>query len=369
MSSTNKDRSEKLAWLVTLAGVEGVGPFRLYHLINHFGSPEKALSASIAKLTEIPGIGRDTASKIRENQDHKKSLRFIDEVLKHEWKFFLYDDPEYPEPLGNIPDRPPYLFYLGEFTEKDISAISIVGSRSASEDGRLFAENLSTALAENEVTVISGMARGVDIAAHRGALKANGRTIAVLGCSLDIIYPPEAKNLAHKITQSGALFSEFLPGTAPYGPNFPKRNRIISGLSQGVVVIEAAERSGALSTARHAIAQNREVFAVPGSPRSEMSRGTNRLIKEGAKLLTSVEDIFCELPRLKGQVRTGQVKRIEGLTDTEKKVLDSFAEGPVQIDNLSRTAGTPLPELMQILLALELKGIIKELSGKRYILN
>jgi DNA processing protein len=213
------------------------------------------------------------------------------------------------------------------------------------------------------------MARGIDTAAHRGALNAGGRTIAVFGCSLDIIYPPEGREIGRRIAQSGCLFSEFLPGTKPYGPNFPRRNRIISGLSQGVVIIEAAERSGALSTASHALAQNREIFAVPGSPRHERSAGTNKLIKEGARLLTSIEDIFSELPRLKGKVKAGLADQTIDLNETEKAVINHFADGPIHIDKLSRKLDSPVPELLQVLLALELKGVVKELSGKRYVLS
>lgn len=369
MSLINKDRFENLGTLIALCSIGGIGVNRFYQLVGRFGSAEKTLEASVSQLTDIPGIGRDIASRIREEQDRKKAKEVVAEIAKRGWHFFLYTDSDYPAPMQEIPDRPPFLFYMGDYCEQDDNAIAIVGSRSASEEGRLFAENLGSALAQSDVTVVSGMARGVDMAAHRGALNSGGRTIAVFGCSLETIYPPEGKELARKITESGAIFSEFLPGTVPYGPNFPKRNRVISGFSQGVVVIEAAERSGALSTASHAIAQNREVFAVPGSPRSEMSRGTNKLIKDGARLLTSVEDIFQELPRLKGQVKARQVKSIEGLTDTEKKILESFTDGPVHIDYLSRTLNRSPPEVLQILLALELKGIIKELSGKRYILN
>jgi len=368
MSSIDRNRCDHLSAAITLSNIDGIGANRFYQLINSFGSAEKALDAPISQLEEVPGIGRDIASRIRESRDCRQTEDIVNQILKREWNFFLYDDPDYPLPLRQVIDRPPFLFYLGDYVDQDLNAIAIVGSRSASEEGRFFAENLAVTLAQNSITVVSGMARGVDISAHRGALNEKGRTIAVFGCSLDIIYPPEGKNLARKIVDSGAIFSEFLPGTIPYGPNFPRRNRVISGLSQGVVVIEAAERSGALSTASHAIAQNREVFAVPGSPRSEMSRGTNKLIKEGAKLLTSVQDIFQELPRLKGQVKSGQVKNFDDLTDIERQILMTFANGPVHIDHLSRTLNQPLPELLQILLALELKGIIKELSGKRYIL-
>ncbi len=286
-----------------------------------------------------------------------------------DWDYFLWSDPNYPAVLKNIPDPPVHLFYKGSYTEADFNAVAVVGSRSASENGRIFAENIASALAENGITVISGMARGIDTSAHRGALKAKGRTLAVFGSSLDIIYPPEGRKIAAEIIKTGALLSEFFPGTSPIGPNFPRRNRIISGLSQGIIVIEAAEKSGALSTANHALEQNREVFAVPGSPRSATSKGTNRLLKEGAALLTSVDDIFEHLPRIKGNVRIGKIQKDPDLTKSEKMIVDLFDENPIHIDILSREVKRPVPDLMPILLALELKGIVKELAGKRYILD
>ncbi len=362
------DRKEKIIDLITLNNIDGIGVNRLYRLIDAFGSAGAALDASIGELTDIPDIGRETASKIKNNQDREKTTKILDEIVSREWGIFLYDDADYPQPLKNISDRPPYLFYSGEYSDSDSSAVAIVGSRSSTDEGRSFTETLASQLAENKVTVISGMARGIDTAAHRGALKSNGRTIAVFGSSLDIVYPPESREIAKQIAQTGCIFSEFLPGTEPYGPNFPRRNRIISGLSQAVIVIEAAEKSGAISTAGHALAQNREVFAVPGPPRRESSKGTNMLIKQGARLLTSVEDIFSELPRLRGDIKVRQVQTFEDLTDTEKSILEHFTEGPIHIDKLSRQLERPVPDLLQILLALELKGIIKELAGKRYIL-
>lgn len=348
MSLTDSDRIERLRELITLSRIPGIGPLRFYQLISAFGSPSKVLEASVTELSQISGIGSEIAGRIKGTQERKEAEGITEEIVKLGWKYFLHDDPDYPRPLYEIPDRPPYLFYMGDYRAEDFLAIAIVGSRTTSEEGRLFAENLAMALAENGVAVISGMARGTDNAAHRGALNGGGRTFAIFGSSLEIIYPPEGKELARKIVEHGGIFSEYLPGTVPYGPNFPRRNRIISGLSQGVVVIEAAERSGALSTAGHALAQNREVFAVPGSPRLETSKGTNRLIKEGARLLTSVEDIFTELPRLKGQVMVQQAKMAAELTETERKVIQSFASGPVHLDNLARELKTSVPELVPI---------------------
>jgi DNA processing protein len=213
------------------------------------------------------------------------------------------------------------------------------------------------------------MARGIDTAAHKGALSGNGRTIAILGTSLEIDYPAHGNKIKPAIVKSGCLISEFLPGTSPIGHNFPRRNRIISGLAQGVVVIEAAEQSGALSTVSHALAQNREVFAVPGPPRYAKSKGTNELIKQGARLLTSINDIFNELPRLAGNIKARRMTQSTDLTDTEKNIVKLFNDEPIHIDIIVRQTEIPLPELMPILLALELKGLIRELSGKRYILN
>lgn len=369
MSLTDKNRKELLIDLIVLGQIEGVGIKRLHQLNATIGSAEKVLNSPVGLLADIPGISRKVASRIKEYQNRNLAEEIVDRIEKLDWNYFLYSDPNYPAALKNIPDPPVYLFYKGTFTEADNNAIAIVGSRSASENGRIFAENTAAALAENGITVVSGMARGIDTCAHRGAIRAGGRTIAVFGSSLDIIYPPEGRKTARKIVSAGAIFSEFLPGTAPLGPNFPRRNRIISGLSQGIIVIEAAEKSGALSTANHALEQNREIFAVPGSPRSATNKGTNRLLKEGAAILTSVEDIFEQLPRLKGNIKIGKIQKEIELTKSEKMIVDLFDENPKHIDILSREVNRAVPDLLSILLALELKGIVKELSGKRYILD
>jgi DNA processing protein len=369
MNLTDTDRRQKLIDLITLNEIEGIGNNRIYQLITGFGTPGKVLEASIAQLTDLPGIGRSLASKIREEQNLDKAQQIAAKIAGLGWNFFLYDDSDYPRPLMNLTDRPVYLFYIGEYRPDDTNAIAIVGSRLASENGILFSGSLARELVGHKVTIVSGMARGIDTAAHRGALDAQGRTLAVFGCSLDVIYPPENRSLAQRIAASGCLFSEFLPATMPIGPNFPRRNRIISGLSQGVVVIEAAEKSGALSTAGHALAQNREVFAVPGPPRAASSRGTNALIKKGAVLLTDINDIFRELPRLKGRSGISRLEKSNELTEIERRVIDLFEDGPIHIDNLIRSLEISVSDLMPVLLALELKGLIKELSGKRFVLN
>ncbi len=352
-----------------LSRIEGIGSVRILQLIEYLGTPENAVGASLDTLSAVPGFSDVLARAVREKSDPAEARKIVEEIARKQWRFSLYCDPDYPESLKNIPDRPAFFFHMGEFIPDDSTAVAIVGSRMASESGMVFAESLARALAEHNITVVSGMARGIDTAAHEGTLASGGRTLAVWGSSLDIIYPPESRSLAERIMKSGALISEFVPGTSPEGYNFPRRNRIISGLSQAVVVIEAAERSGALSTAAHALAQNREVFAVPGSPRSATSRGTNRLIKEGARLLTSIDDIFSEMPRLANRGKAVKAQKQIDLTISEKGLLSHFQEGPIHIDTLSRQAATPVTELMPLLLALELKGVIKEISGKRFILN
>ncbi|UCD18077.1 MAG: DNA-processing protein DprA [Candidatus Zixiibacteriota bacterium] len=366
---SEKEKKEKLIDLIALSKIAGIGPNRMYSLIERFGTAGAVLSHTVADLTDIPGIGSTLAGNIVRDHNRKEAAEAAERIIKMGWRIIMFDDPLYPPPLANVVDKPPFLFYMGEYLEADRNAIAIVGSRLASDEGHLFAEQLAAALAEHGVTVVSGMARGIDTAAHRGALDAGGRTIAVFGSSLDRIYPPEGKDMATQILNSGAIFSEFLPETPPLGDNFPRRNRIISGLSEGVVIIEAAERSGALSTAAHALAQNREVFAVPGSPRRRHSRGTNELIKQGATLLTSAEDIFTQLPRLGQKTRKVQLQHAADLTDVERDILQYFSEGPIHIDNLTREMNAPVSDLLQILLALELKGVVRELSGKRYILN
>jgi len=369
MNSTKNDRITKLIDTITLASVEGIGPRRFYDLVGAFGDATAVLRATPDELARTGGIGPELAANIIHHRNPRRAESMADKITRLGWKFFLHDDPDYPQPLKNIYDRPPFLFYQGEYLEMDNRALAVVGSRAATEEGRAFAENIAVELAGNGLTVVSGMARGIDTAAHRGALKKGGRTIAVFGSSLDIIYPPEARRMAEKIAASGCICSEYLPGTRPLPPHFPRRNRIISGLSQGVVVVEAGRRSGALSTAGHALAQNREIFAVPGSPRKAASLGTNQLIKDGARLITSIDDIFSELPRLAGPSgRTPTPPEID-LTGTERSIVELCSHQPIHIDNLARQMQAAVPDVMPVLLALELKGLIKELSGKRFILN
>lgn len=366
---TDNDLKQRLTDAIGLLSIPDVGPMRYRRLVAAFGSPAAAMSASLQELETVNSIARSTASSIRESADPAAAAEIADRIIKLGWQVLFSGDRDYPQLLGCTADHPPLLFRLGTAAEPDEKSIAIVGTRRPSDAGRRFTESLAAALAEAGVTIVSGMAEGIDSMAHRGALKANGRTIAVWGSSLDIIFPSGNRTLAEEIKRKGAIYSEYLPGTRPDKVTFPARNRIITGLSSGVVVVEAPGRSGALISAAHALEQGRELFAVPGSPGTKVSEGTNDLIKRGARLLTSVEDIFEELPRLRGTVESRKFKTLPELTDKEKFLVDLLSTGPLQVDRLSRSSEMAVTELLELLLALELKGIIRELSGKRFVLS
>jgi len=275
---------------------------------------------------------------------------------------FLAED--YPKVLLEISDPPPYLYVKGELRGSE-TAVAIVGSRRASTYGMLTTTRLATALAEQGITVVSGMARGVDTAAHRGALSGGGRSIGVLGCGVDVLYPPENRALFEEMAEKGALVSEFPLGTLPLAENFPRRNRIISGISRGVLVVEAMEKSGSLITAQYALEQGREVFAIPGNINSGASKGTNRLIKQGAKLVECVDDILEELPNHRPGRSGGTAVRPDfGLTPQEAAVYTLLAESPRHIDEIIVKSGLTVGDVSAILLRLELKGAIIQLPGK-----
>jgi DNA processing protein len=284
-----------LKFLLALNRIPGLGSKRLEALLNAFGSGERVWQASPRELMKVPSIGKNLAyavAKARSSIDPDDEMKMIKSMGI---SLLSLKDEGYPINLKNIYDPPILLYIKGQLETRDLASIAVVGSRKASSYGRRVARRLSTQLVENSVTVVSGLARGIDTEAHRGALEGGGRTIAVMGSGLDVIYPPENERLFEAITRSGAVVSEFPPGTPPEARNFPARNRIISGLSFGTVVVEAREGSGSLITANFALEQGREVFAVPGDIYRWGSRGTNGLIKDGAKLVESVQDILEEI--------------------------------------------------------------------------
>ena len=355
--------------LLCLSAVPGVGPTRLRALIGRFKTPEAVFKASVRDLVTVEGIDQITARKIKTSTDGGFAKDQLSRLNKHLARVVTFWDSEYPENLRKIYDPPAFLFVKGNLQKEDKYSIGVVGTRSPSAYGKLIAEKICGELAQWGITVVSGMARGIDTLCHWGALKAGGRTVAILGSGLDVIYPNENRGLAKEIVARGALVSEFPMGTEPDAPNFPRRNRIICGMSLGTVVIEAGERSGALLTAAMALEQNREVYAVPGNINSPKSVGTNRLIKEGAKLVQSVEDIFAELgPQLNTHLKKGKlVEPKVSLTAEERKLLESLSEEPLHIDVIAQKNGLPTSRALATLLSLELKDVVKQLAGKVFI--
>jgi DNA processing protein len=351
-----------------LAMVSGVGPRTRQSLLERFGTSEAVLAASPSELREVPGVGHKLVSRIiaaHEEIDAAGELQ----VCRDNGVTVLCDaDPGYPRLLREIHDPPAILFVLGELRPEDALAIAIVGTRHASNYGRLQAERLAAGLARAGLTVVSGLARGVDGAAHEGALKAGGRTLAVLGGGVLNIYPPEHRPLAEQVRQHGAVISENPPFSRPVGGVFPQRNRLISGLALGVLVVEAAERSGALITARHAMEQGREVFAVPGRVDSRGSRGCHRLIRDGAKLVESVEDVLDELgplvqaaPRSDGHVVHHPAEL--QMNEQEIQILDAIGSESVTIDQIAVTTGLPVHRVLATISVLEMRSVIRRISG------
>ncbi len=353
---------------VALSALQDVGPVLSKKLLSVFETPERIFDAEMADLLSVEGIGINRARNIKEFPFWKNVDKHVRVLEKNDMKVVDINNPSYPEMLRQSEDAPIVLYVKGDIQSQDRYAIAIVGSRKPTPYGISVAENISEELASMGFTIVSGMARGIDAISHKGALRAGGRTIAVLGSGLDVPYPAENKGLMDKIAGSGYVVSEFPPGTPPDKENFPRRNRIISGLSFGVLVIEATADSGSLITAGYALEQGREVFAIPGNITSLTSVGTNELIKRGAALTRKAEDIVGELaPVLKGFIRSKEKAKIE-ITDEEKKICNLLTGEPKHIDNISRESGLPTSKVLEILLRLELKGVIRQITGNRFYL-
>ena len=363
------------SWL-RLQAIDGVGDLTVGRLVRVWHSPESVLRASHDELI-ASGCSPQLADAIRRGPDPSACRRIERELTaiergRVEVRSLL--DPTYPTRLKMIADPPPLLYITGTLTEQDELAMAIVGARRATAAGRAMTQELSHDLAGAGMTVVSGLARGVDAAAHQGALAAKGRTIAVLGCGIDRTYPPEHERLRQQIEERGAILSEAPMGAPPHSHHFPRRNRIISGLSLGVIVTEAAIRSGSLITARLAAEQGREVFAVPGFVKAETSRGTNALLKEGATLIERAQDVIdAILPQLEEAARlrlqSYQEKNERGgqLGKEEQLVYDALSYDPLIVDNVIVITGLSVPTVMASLLSLELRQRIRQLPGQRYL--
>ncbi len=354
---------------VALTEVPEIGPVTARKLLAIYKKPEAIFNAPYKELSAIRGVGANKAKNIKEYSGFKNIETQLKVLESKGIRIVAINDKEYPESLKNTEGSPVIFYAKGIMQKEDRYAVAVVGSRRYSPYGKLAAEKLSAELASMGFTIVSGMARGIDTLAHASAIKSGGRSIAVLGSGIDVPYPPENKGLMEKISLSGCVISEFPLGTKPDKENFPRRNRIISGLSLGVLVVEATADSGSLITAGYAADQGREVFAVPGNINSKNSIGTNALIKKGAKLVQNAEDVIMELaPVLKGFIKMKEKSNIE-LSVDEQRLCDIMTAEPKHVDLLSRESSMSASRVLGILLGLELKGVAKQAEGKKFFLS
>jgi DNA processing protein len=371
------------AYWLALRRVRGVGARVARLLLDKFGDAPRIFSLREEDLI-AEGVYRPTAKNILQFAQFEELEKELCELARLDGKLVRWNDENYPSNLRQIPDPPPFLYLRGSLLAGENDCVSIVGARAASDAGLHMAHRIAMELALKRISVVSGLARGIDAEAHRGALEGNGRTIAVMGCGIDIIYPPEHRKLAEAIlAQGGALFSELPLGSPPVPENFPVRNRLIAGLSLGIVVVEAAEKSGSLITARLALEQNRQVFAVPGSPLTGKTRGSNRLLKEGAKLVDCVEDVIEELaPQLSIATPTAVPARAAAKKVPEVPLIQAAgrerefrsiiehlsAAERVHIDSIVESSGLNAQTVLGVLLELELGGVVTQHPGKLFSL-
>ena len=361
--------------LVALNLISNVGPVRVRQLLEYFGEAPRILAASRQELLRVKGIGEETAAAIAGWEslvDLKAELKRIEEFG---CRVVIQTDAEYPELLRQIYDPPIVLYVRGQLTPKDKNSVAMVGSRMTTHYGIEVARRLAYQLGYLGVTVVSGGARGIDSAAHQGALSAKGRTIAVLGTGINLVWPPENKELYERMTENGALVTQFPFNRPGDKQTFPIRNRIVAGMTLGTVVVEANLTSGALITANFANEYGRQVFAVPGRIDSPRSKGCHDLIKKGAKLCEGAEDILSEFEYLfppsnrpASPAETGQLPALE-LTENEQKVYDTLTEEQASIDEVIRQSGLPASAVSVALLSLEMKRIIRQLPGKMFVKN
>lgn len=370
----DRGRIENLAKLKLLLSVEGIGIGKLLNLFTKFNSVDDIFHASVNSLTHVDNISLILANriiKIKQNYPAvlDETILEVEKLNNLNGSFLTLWDTEYPKILKEIYSPPVLLYYIGNLDLFKTECIGVVGTRMPSAYGKMIAEKLVKELINNNITVVSGLARGIDSTAHNVTVANNGKTIAVIGSGLDVIYPPENKKLFNQICQSGLVLSEYPLGTKPDPQNFPKRNRIISGISKGSLVIETKLNGGAMQTAHFALDQGREVFAVPGNIISPQSEGTNYLIQKGeAKLVTNAEDILCELNIKNSPAKNTSTEELN-LNMFEQKIFDVLSLSPKHIDEISNETTLNISDCLINLLELEFKGLIKQLPGKVFIKN
>jgi DNA processing protein len=354
---------------VDLLSIEGLGQTRLARLMDAFGSAEEIFTCSKSELAES-GIPQKIAARIASYTRSKEAAEALKQLERCGARIVTILDSDYSLLLKSSPQPPAVLFVRGKLSAEEKLVIAMVGTRTPTGYGRAAAERLARELAARGVVIVSGAARGIDSLAHKGCLSAGGRTVAVLGCGIDIPYPPENTELFDRIAAHGAVITEFLPGTVPERGLFPRRNRIIAWLAHGVVAVEAGPRSGALITARWAAEAGRDVFAIPGGIFSEQSAGTNRLLRDGAKLVSRVEDILEEYAAVYQPISIEDTRDMpddSALSEDEKRIYRLLGPEPIHVDNLVDRLGIPSAQLLPTLLNMELKGVIRQLPGMRFV--
>lgn len=363
--------SEEWRWWLALSRVSGVGPVTYRTLIETFGAPQAVFAASSSTVAEVSGCGRKIATAIQAFSGWNDVDAEVARLTVLGAELLTWSDPRYPVHLRMIHDPPPFLSLLGDLVPAQRRVVAVVGSRRATPYGLAVARRISGGLARAGFVIVSGMARGIDSAAHEGALSAGGSTVAVLGCGVDVAYPPESRSLKSTIQTHGAVVSELPLGAAPDPHHFPARNRIISGMAMGVLVVEASAESGSLITARLASEQGREVFAVPGNVGSSTSHGTNQLIKAGATLVETTEDLIDELLGPLGEARPQPLVREPApppdLTSEEAKLFDILTLDPSHVDEITARTRMAPERVAGILLGLELKGVARQVPGHCYV--
>lgn len=360
--------------LIWLSSIQQVGIKSINRLEEHFGCIQNIWTASKKEINEVKGLKTITKQNIIKYKSDGYIDKLFNELKKEKVKTITILDDNYPKNLRNIFNPPKVLYVKGDLVGNDEICIAMVGARKATYYGKWVAGKISKELSRYGITIVSGLAAGIDAMCHSGALDANGRTFGVLGCGVDIIYPKSNKRLYEEIVENGGIISEFPLKAEPRAGNFPQRNRIISGLSEGLVVVEAKKKSGSLITANLALEQGKDVFAVPGNINSIYSTGTNELIKDGAKLIINAKDIINELTQFKDKIDSkyladNNIINNYPLNEKEKKVLEALKQGPLHCDMIEYNTNIKMSDLISILTMLEMKGIIKQMSGKIFTIN